>query len=134
MLMVVQDWSNHSFLKQISMSHVSISENVQELIDLTLNGKWETAYEKFYHQDLLKVDLDGIEVNGKEQNIQLGKRFAASISNVRAFSSAGYIVEGNRSFISWSFDFDVEGNPFKVEEVAIQDWQDGKIIKERFFA
>jgi hypothetical protein len=53
---------------------------------------------------------------------------------VRDFSCSGSVVKDNRSFIVWSFDFDVDGNPFKVTEVAIQDWEDGKIVKERFFA
>lgn len=115
------------------MSEHQIVNSVDELISLALEGKWETAYEKFYANNLEKTDLDGLLVKGMEQNIINGQAFASKISNVRDFSCAGKIVKGNRSFIAWSFDFDVDGSPLKIVEVAIQDWQNGKIVKERFF-
>ena len=116
------------------MSEQQISASVNELISLTLEGKWETAFEKFYDLDFEKTDLDGVPVKGMEQNLINGRLFGSRISNIRDFSCAGTIVKGSRSFISWSFDFDVDGNPFKVTEIAIQDWENGKIVKERFFA
>jgi hypothetical protein len=112
----------------------TIETSVNELIDLTLKGQWESAYEKFYHEEVEKTDLDGNRVKGFEQNLKNGRDFSSRISNVREFSCAGSVVSQNRSFIIWSFDFDVDGQPLKVTEVAIQDWQDGKIIKERFLA
>jgi hypothetical protein len=116
------------------MTEQKIAAAVDELISLTLDGKWEIAFDKFYDQDVKKTDLDGVLVKGIEQNIINGRAFGAKISNVRDFSCAGRIVKGNRSFISWSFDFDVDGAPLKVVEVAIQDWEYGKIVRERFFA
>ncbi|WP_373551907.1 SnoaL-like domain-containing protein [Haliscomenobacter sp.] len=116
------------------MVATQIVNAVDELVSLALEGKWELACEKFYHQDFEKTDLDGIPVLGMEQNIANGRAFSAKITNVRDFSCTGKIVQGNRSFIVWSFDCDLDGNPFKVIEVAIQDWEDGKIIKERFYA
>ncbi|WP_297333333.1 SnoaL-like domain-containing protein [Flavobacterium sp.] len=116
------------------MSEQHISVWIDELVSLAVGGQWEVAFEKFYHQDIEKTDLDGVPVTGMSQNIENGRSFSSKISNVRDFSCAGKIVKGNRSFIVWSFDFDVECKPFKVTEVAIQDWEDGKIIKERFFA
>ena len=115
------------------MSEQQISASVDELVSLTLEGRWEIAYEKFYADQLEKTDLDGLVVKGIEQNIINGRAFGSKISNVRDFSCAGKIVKGNRSFISWSFDFDVDGIPVKILEVAIQDWENGKIVKERFF-
>jgi hypothetical protein len=116
------------------MNQTNIVSAVNELISLALEGKWEIAFEKFYHPDIEKKDLDGIPVHGKQKNIENGRIFSSRISNVRDFSCSGSLVKDNRSFIVWSFDFDVDGNPFKVIEVAIQDWENGKIVKERFFA
>jgi hypothetical protein len=54
---------------------------------------------------------------------------------VRDFTAVGKIVKGNQSFLVWSFDYDhADNGPSKVVEVAIQDWQDGKIIRERYVA
>lgn len=116
------------------MSTTQIATSVEELVSLALEGKWELAFEKFYHPDFEKTDLDGIPVVGMEQNLTNGRAFSAKISNVRDFSCTGKIVKDNRSFIVWSFDFDLDGSPFKVLEVAIQDWENGKIVKERFVA
>lgn len=116
------------------MNQTNIVSAVNELISLALEGKWEIAFEKFYHPDIEKTDLDGNPVLGIQKNIENGRIFSSRISNVRDFSCSGSVVKDNRSFIVWSFDFDVDGNPFKVTEVAIQDWEDGKIVKERFFA
>ncbi|MBC7887309.1 MAG: nuclear transport factor 2 family protein [Ferruginibacter sp.] len=116
------------------MTAQQITAAIDELVSLAVEGKWETAFEKFYHKDLQKTDLDGTVVNGKAANFENGKIFSSKISNVRDFSNAGKIVKGNRSFLVWSLDFDVAGEPFKVVEVAIQDWEEGKIIRERFFA
>lgn len=115
------------------MTEQQITAAVAELVSLTLDGNWETAFEKYYHTNVEKTDLDGIVIKGKDINFENGKIFSSKISNVRDFSNAGKIVKGNRSFLVWSFDFDVDGQPLKVVEVAIQDWEDGKIIKERFF-
>ncbi len=116
------------------MESLEIVQSVDELVSLALEGKWQLAFEKFYSPDIEKTDLDGIPVLGKEQNLLNGHAFVAKISNVRDFSCVGKIVKGNRSFIVWSFDFDVDGSPFKVVETAIQDWENNQIVKERFFA
>lgn len=117
------------------MEHNQITDKVQELVALVTEGKWEEAFDKFYHDDLEKTDLDEQTVKGKETNFAIGRELASKITNIRDYSCAGTIVKGNRSFIVWSLDFDVAGNPFKVVEVAIQDWnEEGKIVRERFIA
>ncbi len=116
------------------MSEKEISNAVDDLISLTLEGKWEIAFEKYYAPDIEKTDLDGVAVRGWEQNVKNGRQFASRISNVRDFSCAGKVVQGSSSFIVWSLDFDVDGAPFRVTEVAIQKWANGKIVNERFFA
>lgn len=92
------------------------------------------AFEKFYHDDLEKTDLDGVTHRGKTLIEQLGHQQLASILQVRDFSAVARVVKGNRSFIVWSVDLDNTSGLLNVVEVAIQDWQDGKIIRERYFA
>lgn len=116
------------------MSAEQISASLDDLIALAIEGKWEIAYEKYYAPELEKTDLDGVVIKGKEMNIEIGRTFSSKISNVRDFSCAGKVVNGTRSFVIWSLDFDVDGAPFKVTEVAVQDWGEGKILRERFFA
>ena len=92
------------------------------------------AFAKFYHDDIEKTDLGGVTHTGKALVERLGHQQLATILQVRDFSAVAKVVKGNRSFIVWSVDLDNTGGLLKVVEVAIQDWQDGRIISERYFA
>lgn len=116
------------------MTEKQITAALDELVSLTLEGKWEAAFEKYYHTELEKTDLDAVVVKGWAANYENGKLFSSRISGIRDFSCAGKIVKDNRSFLVWSLDFDVDGQPLKLVEVAVQDWEDGRIIRERLFA
>lgn len=117
------------------MTEQQISAALDELVSIVSEGKPMDAFEKFYHDDLEKTDLDGILVKGKDKNRAIGWELLSKVSNVWDFSRVGQVIKDNRSFLVWSLDFDhVENGPVKIVQVAIQDWEDGKIIRERFIA
>lgn len=112
-----------------------ISATLDELVALMAAGKAMEASDIFYHDELEKTDLDGITHYGKAENLRIGAELLSKVVAVRNFTAVGKIVKGTRSFLVWSLDFDhADNGPVKVTEVAIQDWQDGKIIRERFVA
>jgi len=117
------------------MTEQEISKKLDELIAIVAEGKPMDAFEKFYHPDLEKTDLDGIPHKGKKANEQIGYELLSKVKNVRDFSAPGKVVKGNRSFLIWSLDFDhADNGKVEVVQVAIQDWKDGLIIRERFVA
>ncbi len=117
------------------MAEQQISTSLDELISLVSQGKPMEAFDLFYYDELEKTDLDGIPHKGKTVNYQIGSDLLSKVKAVRDFTAVGKVVKGNRSFLIWSLDFDhADNGPIKVTQVAIQDWQDGKIIKERFIA
>ncbi len=117
------------------MTEQQISKALDELIALVSQGKPMEAFDLYYHDDLEKADLDGITHKGKAVNHQIGLDLLSKVTFVRDFTAVGKVVKGNRSFLVWSLDFDhADNGAIKVTQVAIQDWQDGKIIKERFIA
>ena len=112
-----------------------ITTAISELVSLVSAGRPMEAFEKFYHDDLEKTDLDGIPHKGKAENERIGLELLSKVTAIRDFTCVGSVVKGNRSFLVWSLDFDhADNGPIKVTQVAIQDWQDGKIIRERFIA
>ena len=115
-------------------TEAQITTAVDELIALVAAGKPMDAFARFYHDDIEKTDLDGVTHRGKTLLDTMGHQQLAGIVAVRDFSAVSWTVKGNRSFIVWSVDLDNTGGLLKVVEVAIQDWQDGKIIRERYFA
>lgn len=117
------------------MQEAKIKESVEEIVALALSGKGADAWEKFYHESVEKIDLDGVSIKGKPNVLAANHTLLGSITEVRTYEHTGSLVKGDRSFVVWNVDFDVKDvGTIKVTEVCIQDWQDGKIIKERFFA
>ena len=117
------------------MEEQHIAMALQELVALVSEGKPMEAFEKFYAEDLEKTDLDGILVTGKAENRRIGLALLSKVTAIRDFSQVGTIIKGNRSFLIWSLDFDhADNGAIKIVQVAIQDWKDGKIYRERFFA
>ncbi len=117
------------------MTEQQIAASLQELTALVGEGKPLEAFEKFYHEDLEKTDLDGVVVVGKDNSRQIGQVLLSKVTAIRDFTPIGTVIRGDRSFLIWSLDFDhADNGPVKVVQVAIQDWKDGKIIRERFIA
>jgi hypothetical protein len=117
------------------MTEAQIQNSVEEIVALALSGKGAEAWEKFYHEEVEKIDLDGVSIKGKSAVLQANHTLLESITEVRTYAHVGSLVKANRSFIVWDVDFDVkDAGTIKTTEVCIQDWQDGKIISERFFA
>ena len=117
------------------MTEQQISAALDDLISIVAAGKPMDAFEKFYHEDLEKTDLDGITHKGKSVNEQIGLALLSKVTAVRDFTAVGKIIKGSRSFLVWSLDFDhADNGSIKVVQVAVQDWKDGKIIRERFIA
>lgn len=117
------------------MTEQQIQSAEDDIVSLALAGKGAEAWDKYYHDDVEKVDLDGVSIKAKENVLEANHPLLGSITEVRTYAHAGSVIKGSRSFIVWDVDFDVTGvGTIKTTKVCVHDWQDGKIIKERFFA
>ena len=117
------------------MTEQEISKKLDELIALVADAKPMDAFAKFYHPDLEKSDLDGVVHKGKKENEKIGYELLSKVKHIRDFTAVGKVIKGNRSFLVWSLDFDhADNGKVEVTQVAIQDWKDGLIVRERFIA
>lgn len=117
------------------MTEQRIAAQLDELIAMVAAGQPLEAFESFYHDDIEKTDLDGITRRGKAINQQAGVELLSKVKEMRDFTPVGKIIKENQSFLVWSVDYDhVDNGPIKATEVAIQDWQDGEIIRELYIA
>lgn len=115
------------------MTEQAIQTAIAELSGLALQGKGLEAFDTFYADHLERTEVDGTVVQGKAANRQAGMDLVAKITAWRDFSYRGSVISGSRAFVVWHLDFDhTDWGPTKLNEVAIQDWQDGKIVRERF--
>ena len=55
------------------------------------------------------------------------------VTAMRTYADDGYVVSGNRAFVVWRLDIDhAEWGTMNMTQVAIQEWKDGRIVREKF--
>jgi hypothetical protein len=54
----------------------------------------------------------------------------AECTGVRLLGSA---VSGDQSYSEWEFDITFQGLSYKIAEVAVRKWREGKVVSERFY-
>lgn len=119
------------------MTEQQIIGALDELVSIVSQGKTGEAFEKFYDvKNLEKTDfITGKTYKGKAENDKANQDLLSKITAFRELSAVGKAVKGNRSFLVWSMDIDhADKGAIKTVEVAIQDWKDGKIVREQFVA
>jgi hypothetical protein len=59
--------------------------------------------------------------------------FLSKIKAVRTYVCDGYVISGNKAFIVYRIDADhAEWGTLNMSEVAIQEWSNGKVAREKF--
>lgn len=107
---------------------------IDDLNDLVLQGKALEAFEKYYHDDVIMQENENIPTIGKEANLNREKEFFASITEFRGAKPLKITVGENVSMVQWHYDYTHKDWGIRnYTQVSVQEWKDGKIIKEQFF-
>jgi ketosteroid isomerase-like protein len=111
---------------------MSIKSKVNHLIALVEQGQMLEAIVTYYADDVaMQENLDPPTV-GLAANLERERQFFASLLSVK-FRAASVIVEGDRAAINWVFDYTTaDGQRYRMDQMAVQTWRDGKIIHERY--
>jgi hypothetical protein len=113
---------------------MSIRENVEKLIDLVQRGEFLEAIEKFYAADGSMQENTQPPRLGLPALLEGERKALARFKILHAHRAESYVVEGNRAAINWIFEItEQSGKRYLLDEIAYQEWRDGKIIKERFY-
>jgi ketosteroid isomerase-like protein len=112
---------------------MSTRENVQRLISLVEEGKFLEAIQEFYAEDATMQENNAPPRRGLATLLENERRFLGSIKEIKSRVES-FAVDGNRAAINWVFEItNMKGQKLSLDEVAYQLWQDGKIIRERFY-
>ena len=115
------------------MKHLEIESSLKELNSLVLEGKLMDAFEKFYHEDVAMQENDLPATISKEANRKRELEFLNNIQEFRGAEVKGLAVDGNVSYVIWRYDYThKEWGVRNYTQVSVQEWQEGKIIKEKF--
>jgi len=115
---------------------MTVKELAQELTNMVIAGRVMEAFEKFYGDDVIVIENNEPERVGKEVNREFHKKFMENVGEVHETKVNHLATDEEKgiAFIYWHFDMtSKDGKRRVVDEVAVQKWVDGKIVKERFF-
>ncbi|PYT11826.1 MAG: polyketide cyclase, partial [Acidobacteria bacterium] len=109
-------------------------DNVKELIALAREGKFIEAIERFYAEDAtMQENLESPRV-GLAALLENERKVLAAVPDIHLEGVASFVVDGDRAAINWVFAYtDRNGRKIQLDEVAYQEWRNGKIIRERFY-
>ena len=112
---------------------MSTAELDRELNQMILAGNgFPAAFDRFYADDVLMHEANGVICEGKEANRQ---REQAALAHMEFHESqlVHAAVNGDVTFSEWRYDATMGGQRMTLEQVARRVWKDGKVVHERFY-
>ncbi len=107
---------------------------VEDLSKMINEGKILEAFEKYYADDVVMQENNDAPRVGKEANRAHEEAFVNGIVKVNEMKTLGIGVGENYSTIESYIDAEhKDWGPMKMSQVAVQNWKDGKIVKEKFY-
>jgi len=117
---------------------MSTKDVAKRFHELAQSGSWEQIYEELYHKDTESVEPEhsqGLKtVKGMDAIREKGKQWNSMIEEVHGGYSNEPQVAGNFFSCAMGFDATFKGQGrMNMEEIALYEVKNGKIIKEQFF-
>lgn len=106
--------------------------------ELAQKGEWNTIQDELYSKDCESIEpaaAMGLKsVKGMDAIRQKGKDWESTIEAMHGGYSNPPQVAGNFFTLTMGFDATMKGRGrMKMDEVALYEVKDGKIVKEQFF-
>lgn len=112
----------------------TLLEKISTINDMILQGQALEAFDQFYHDDVVMQENDNPQVVGKVANRKREEDFFGAITEFRGAKPLNVAVGENTTMVEWHFDYTHKDWGVKnYTQVALQEWKDGKIIKEKFY-
>jgi SnoaL-like domain len=112
----------------------TLIEKINDLNNLVLQGKPLDAFEKYYHDDVVMQENENIPTRGKVANRKREEEFFSSISEFRNAKPLKVTVGEGTTMVQWHYDYTHrEWGVRNYIQVSVQEWMNGKIIREQFF-
>jgi len=115
------------------MTNLERAKHINQLLD---EGKLLEAFDKYYHENSVKVEGNGDVVKGKAANREFQVQWLESIEEIHGGDVTALAEDPETGKIimeSWMDATFKGGARMKIEEVEVQTWKDGKIVHIRFY-
>jgi hypothetical protein len=107
---------------------------ITDLNELVLQGKAMEAFDKYYHEEVVMQENESPATVGKAANKAREEAFFNNISEFRNAAVLKVTAGENTTMVEWHLDYThKEWGIRNYTQVAVQEWENGKIKKEKFY-
>jgi hypothetical protein len=113
-------------------------EIADRLVQLCREGKYEEAHTELFSDDAESIEPPGAQgaqsVKGIDAIKKKGEDFQQMVETIHSGGMSDAIVAGRFIALSFTIDATYKGMGRQaMEEIAVYETKDGKIVKEQFF-
>jgi hypothetical protein len=106
--------------------------------ELAQTGQWDKIQEELYAENAVSIEpphSQGLQsAEGLDAIKEKGKQFNESVEEMHGGYSSPPVVGGNHFSVAMGMDATFKGmGRMKMDEIAVYEVKDGKIVKEQFF-
>src|SRR5882762_9712872 len=117
---------------------MTTQEIADRMFELFEQGKWEQVQDELYGQDCKSIEPPNapglVSVEGLDNIKKKGEMFNAMVEEMHGGYTGKPIVAGNFIAVAMGMDATMKGaGRMKMDEIAVYEVKDGKIVKEQFF-
>jgi|SRR6516164_419268 hypothetical protein len=117
---------------------MTTQEIADRLTQLCKEAKWEEAQDELFSQDAVSIEppnSPGLHsVEGLDNIKKKGEMFQTMVEQVHSGWVKGPLIAGSHISLAIGMDVTMKGaGRMNMEEIAVYDVKDGKIVKEQFF-
>ena len=112
----------------------TLLEKITDLNDLVLQGKALEAFDTYYDENVIMQENENAPTIGKTANRAREEQFFSSIVEFRGANAIKVTVGENTTMVQWHYDYTHKDWGLRnYTQVSVQDWKNGKIVREQFF-
>ena len=112
----------------------TLLERITDLNDLVLQGKALEAFDIYYDENVIMQENENVPTVGKDANRKREEEFFSSIIEFRGAKPLKVTVGQNTTMVQWQYDYTHKDWGLRnYTQVSVQEWKDGKIVREQFF-
>lgn len=106
--------------------------------ELAQTGQWEQIQNELFSDNARSIEpghSPGLQsVDGMDAIRQKGQQFGQMVEEMHGGYSNPPVIAGNHFAVSMGMDVTMKGQGrMKMDEIAVYEVKDGKIVKEQFF-
>lgn len=116
-----------------------VRDRVKQMIDFIGQGKILEAMDEFYAENVAMQENRKEPTVGLAPNIEREKEFLAQVKDFHGFGATAVGIEGGENGTgkalveSWLEFTNHQDQRVKLEQVSVQQWENGNITHERFY-